>query len=115
MVKYHPQNPQDSARVLQILKEEGVIARLSEDGLPHSTNNLDDMLSQVREELPERKKYNSFSTPNEGGSKGKRKREGSKGEGSEREWEGEGPEEGLEEEKTGADAMELMDHDPLYD
>ena len=121
MVKSHPQG---SAQVLQVLTEEGVVARLLESNLPDARMTVNVIVSQIREELPEGKKSSSFSTPNEEESEEEsseedsleeEEEEESLKEESEREWEGEGPEEGLEEEKTGADAMELMDYDPLYD
>ena len=55
--------PRGSAWVLQILTEEGVVARLLRDSSHHMKDSVIDMLSQIRE-LPERKRSSSFSTPN---------------------------------------------------
>ena len=80
-------DPQGSPQVLQILTEEGVVARLLK---AYNKDHINDMLfqiplSQIRENSPERKKSKSSSTPNEEWSEGE-----------------------LEEENIGADAMELV-------
>ena len=75
--------PRGSAQILQILTEEGVVARLLEVDSSQRTKAVNDILSEIRNELPERKKSSSFPTPNEEGSGGKREGEGSNGEWSE--------------------------------
>ena len=80
---------QGSAQVLQILMEEDVVARFLEKGhvkkMTCDEDELNNMLSLIRENSSVRKRSNSFSTPNEEGSEGE-----------------------LEDEQIGADAMELV-------
>ena len=89
LVKHHPYG---SAEVLQTLAEEDGVARFLEKGhvenMACDKDELNDMLSLIRENLPDRKRSNSFSTPNEEGSEGE-----------------------SEEEQIGADPMELVVQD----
>ena len=64
-VEYHPQGV---AQVFEILTEQGIIARLLEVYSPDKKDMVINILSQIREKLPESKKSNRFSTPNEEGS-----------------------------------------------
>ena len=88
-LKYHRQSV---VQVSQILTEEGIIARLLEVDSPDKKDKVNDMLSQIREQLPESKRSNSFSTPSEVGSEGE-----------------------LEREQSEADAMELVGYDKVND
>jgi hypothetical protein len=50
------------ARVLQILRE-GVVATLLGDDSQYMNDDVNDLLSQLRGELPESETFSSFSTP----------------------------------------------------
>lgn len=70
---------QDFVKILQILTEEDVVARVLGKGhmndQTYDKDKMNDMLSQIREKLPARKKFNSFSTPSEEGSEGESEEE----------------------------------------
>ena len=111
-------HPRGSAQVLQILTDEGIVAYVLKHGGKFVNFRVHHILSK-NNELQEISKSSSFSTPSEEASEGeweeegfgrKRKGEGSKGERGVKGSVGE-----LEEERFGADTMELMDYDTAVD